>query len=248
MRNFCMCGENGLKNYQGGDLMPRSPLKRVIRISETLINLSDHQSAPVWAFCMTFEWLGRSLGHSVGHLTAQMATRYLRLVAWTRSGPVGLFHSVGSSQSCRCTWASSMGQLGCVTASGSQGALSLLDVLGSSLGCWLLGKASSCLGLPSLTGWTHLGGCPAARGWKLGVSTPLSSPVSTGEGSPGTGALCQVRCCFLGGGPFRQSWLQGDFWDSISFCFTFVSVNSLNVYAMKIINNSLEHSYKTEKT
>ena len=51
--------EMDLKHYQGGALLPQSPLKSVLRISETQITLSDTQSVPVWASCMTFELLGQ---------------------------------------------------------------------------------------------------------------------------------------------------------------------------------------------
>ena len=119
--------------------------------------------------------LGRSLSHSVGCLTAWMATRCLRLVAWTWSGLVWLFHSVGSSQSSGdAPMASSLccGSAGCLTASGSQGISAYWLHLLPHWVIWLLGRVLSHLGLPSFTGWMHLGGCSVARESKIQCSYP----------------------------------------------------------------------------
>ena len=118
------------------------------------------------------------------------------------------------SKLCWCTWGFlTVGQLGCLTVSGSQRAL----------GIWVA--------LYFLTGSAYLVGCCLARDYllspvgyvtevilwpesqKLGISIPLSSPVIVGESSLGAGAVCQDICCAPGRGPPRWSLIPGDFWD-----------------------------------
>ena len=67
------------KHYQGGALLPWSPLKRVKRKVKLRLPcqiLGQHQSGPP---VQPLSCWGRSLGHSIGCLTAQMATQCLRL-------------------------------------------------------------------------------------------------------------------------------------------------------------------------
>ena len=162
-----------LKTLPGMGYPASVSLEEVIRIVELRLPcqiLGQHQSRhPAWPLSC---W-GRSLGHSIGHLTAQMATQCIRLLAWTWSRPVVLFHSIGSGQSSRlcCTQASSVGLLGCLTVSGSQG-----------LGCaglphWITGYLAGhhlTLGLPSFTGGLICKGVEWLERQKFEVSTSLA--------------------------------------------------------------------------
>ena len=56
MKKYCMCG-NGLKNTTREGLSCLVSLEEGYKESETRITLSDTQSVPVCASCMTFELL-----------------------------------------------------------------------------------------------------------------------------------------------------------------------------------------------
>ena len=159
---------NGLKHYQGGALLPLSPLKRVIRISETRITLSDPQPVLVQASCMIFELLGQipqSLcrlldcmdGNSVSQACGMSMIWASRAVPFCR---VWLKLQMHMGLPLWVSWDVSLHWA-------LRGHLASCMCLFPHWVFWLLGRALPHLGLPSFTGWTCLGGCLAAGEVKI---------------------------------------------------------------------------------